>query len=505
MVLDEKLEPVPAGTAGRDLHRRLRGRPGIPGRARAHRGPVPPRSRPGPECYRTGDLGRWRADGELELTGRTDRQLKVLGFRVEPAEIESALASHPDIGQVTVVPGSGPGPRLAARYTLRRPDQPGPTAASLRRFLHARLPGYMVPAVFVALEPMPPPTRRPGRPGTERRTPIAGRAVAPVGPAAAAGPGRPRRRLLRPRRELAAGRRDAGARAGHVRDRPGPRAPADPALLRDPTLRGFARAADRARAGRLRRGRGTGRGPTSPGRRNSGIGDGGNRHSFGGKRRYAGAGPAAAPRRAAHRADGFSRRAPAGDLLAAPARGSGAWSGRATPRTPGSASPRPRPATSCPSRPRTGWCRCPATSPPPAWACPPASSASWPRHRRDLPRGRGGELHLPVLRAAGRQRDRHPRGDPAGRPDPGHSRPLRLHHRGPGRPGRGGRARGHRGHAAGAPRPAAHRVRGDQVRGGGTAQERRAGGPAGLGLPSAGHRREPAHRGRGTPRPSCAR
>ena len=114
--------------------------------------------------YRTGDLGRWRADGELELAGRADRQLKVLGYRVEPAEIESALAGHPDIGQVTVVP-AGPGPggtRLAAHYTLRQPGRPGPTAASLRRFLRARLPGYMVPAVFVAREEKPPDPRQEG-------------------------------------------------------------------------------------------------------------------------------------------------------------------------------------------------------------------------------------------------------------------------------------------------------------------------------------------------------
>jgi non-ribosomal peptide synthetase component F len=48
--------------------------------------------------YRTGDAGRWRPDGELEVSGRTDRQLEVNGFRVESGEIETALAGHPDIG-----------------------------------------------------------------------------------------------------------------------------------------------------------------------------------------------------------------------------------------------------------------------------------------------------------------------------------------------------------------------------------------------------------------------
>ena len=69
--------------------------------------------------YRTGDLGRWRADGNLEVAGRIDRQLKVRGFRVEPGEIESVLAGHPDIDQVSVVASSqGPGDtRLVAYYT----------------------------------------------------------------------------------------------------------------------------------------------------------------------------------------------------------------------------------------------------------------------------------------------------------------------------------------------------------------------------------------------------
>ena len=60
--------------------------------------------------YRTGDLGRWRADHQLEVTGRADRQMKIRGFRVEPAEIESALAGHPGIAEAVVIAHeSGPG------------------------------------------------------------------------------------------------------------------------------------------------------------------------------------------------------------------------------------------------------------------------------------------------------------------------------------------------------------------------------------------------------------
>ena len=72
--------------------------------------------------YRTGDLGRWLADGRLEVAGRMDRQLKVRGFRVEPGEIESVLAGHPDIGQVSVMASasSSGDTRLVAYYTPTR-------------------------------------------------------------------------------------------------------------------------------------------------------------------------------------------------------------------------------------------------------------------------------------------------------------------------------------------------------------------------------------------------
>jgi thioester reductase-like protein len=114
--------------------------------------------------YRTGDLGRWLADGNLEVVGRMDRQLKVRGFRVEPGEIESVLAGHPDIDQVTVVAStrSSGDTRLVAYYT----PSPGatakagtgtrhPSAASFRGYLLDRLPGYMIPAAFIARHRLP--------------------------------------------------------------------------------------------------------------------------------------------------------------------------------------------------------------------------------------------------------------------------------------------------------------------------------------------------------------
>ncbi len=138
MVLDEAARPVPTGEAGEiyvagcGVARGYLGRPALT----AGRFLPDDSGPPGSRMYRTGDLGRYRPDGALEVTGRADRQLKVRGFRVEPAEIESVLAGHPGIGQVAVVAtGQGPGDtRLAAYYTVsvRGDDPPGPPAVSVR-------------------------------------------------------------------------------------------------------------------------------------------------------------------------------------------------------------------------------------------------------------------------------------------------------------------------------------------------------------------------------------
>jgi amino acid adenylation domain-containing protein/thioester reductase-like protein len=269
MVLDERLDPVPAGTAGeiyiggRAMARGYLGQPALTAAAFL----PDPSGVPGARMYRTGDLGRWRDDGNLEVTGRADRQLKVRGFRVEPGEIERVLAGHPDIGRVAVVATRhGPGDvRLAAHYALRdgRPGN-GTTDASLRDFLRARLPGYMIPTVFVALDRTPAPEGEPARtapaprqppqskePEAEPRTPVQ------------AGLSHLWCRLLKRDRigldddffalggnsllaaeMLARARVMFGIGAAYVR-------PLTRSLLHDPTLRGFARAAQDARAGRL--------------------------------------------------------------------------------------------------------------------------------------------------------------------------------------------------------------------------------------------------------------
>src|SRR5690606_12829354 len=99
---------------------------------------------------------RWRADGELEYLGRVDFQLKLRGYRIEPGEIEAALLAQPGVAQAVVVAREfGPGDRRLVAYLSPPDGEAGPEAAALRAALRRRLPDYMVPAVFVALEALP--------------------------------------------------------------------------------------------------------------------------------------------------------------------------------------------------------------------------------------------------------------------------------------------------------------------------------------------------------------
>lgn len=100
--------------------------------------------------YRTGDIGRWRSDGQVEHLGRKDRQVKIRGCLVAPAEVESALRTHPEVRDAVVVPqGEAPMQWLAA-YTV-----PAVRPESLRHHLAGRVPAFMIPARFVGLEQLP--------------------------------------------------------------------------------------------------------------------------------------------------------------------------------------------------------------------------------------------------------------------------------------------------------------------------------------------------------------
>ena len=104
--------------------------------------------------YRTGDRVRWLANGNLEFLGRLDHQLKVRGFRIEPAEIEACLNAHPEVRECVVVGQMEQGHRRLVAYVVFSAEVPL-AEAELRRYLKARLPEHMVPSVFVGLDRLP--------------------------------------------------------------------------------------------------------------------------------------------------------------------------------------------------------------------------------------------------------------------------------------------------------------------------------------------------------------
>ncbi|MEX5528336.1 syringomycin E biosynthesis non-ribosomal peptide synthetase SyrE, partial [Pseudomonas syringae] len=113
-------------------------------------------SDPQARLYKTGDMGRWLANGALEYLGRNDFQVKIRGLRIEIGEIEAALAKHPAVHEAVVtaredVPGDK---RLVAYYTLIA-EHASVDINSLRGWLQEQLPAYMVPMAYVLLDSMP--------------------------------------------------------------------------------------------------------------------------------------------------------------------------------------------------------------------------------------------------------------------------------------------------------------------------------------------------------------
>jgi amino acid adenylation domain-containing protein len=106
-----------------------------------------------PRMYRTGDRARWRSDGQLEILGRSDFQLKLRGFRIEPGEIEAVLLAHPAVAAAVVVLREFAGdPRLVAFMVASAAEVP---PAQLLAQLRKRLPEYMLPTEFVWLPELP--------------------------------------------------------------------------------------------------------------------------------------------------------------------------------------------------------------------------------------------------------------------------------------------------------------------------------------------------------------
>jgi amino acid adenylation domain-containing protein/non-ribosomal peptide synthase protein (TIGR01720 family) len=157
-VLDSNLEPVPFGVAGElyisgaGLARGYLKRPALT----AERFVADPYTiEPGARMYRTGDLARWREDGMLDFVGRADEQVKVRGFRIELGEIEAALRSLPEVADAAVAlkEESSFGKQLVAYLVPSNGGLPEP--AALRRRLNERLPGYMLPSVFMPMNELP--------------------------------------------------------------------------------------------------------------------------------------------------------------------------------------------------------------------------------------------------------------------------------------------------------------------------------------------------------------
>ena len=100
--------------------------------------------------YRTGDLAKWLPDGSIEFVGRVDRQVKIRGQLVEPAEIESCLNKHPAIASsVALTRRNLHGQRSLIGFFIPTAGQPVPSSAELAEYLAATLPDYMVPSLFV--------------------------------------------------------------------------------------------------------------------------------------------------------------------------------------------------------------------------------------------------------------------------------------------------------------------------------------------------------------------
>jgi acyl carrier protein len=117
--------------------------------------PDPFRNEPGARIYRTGDMARWRDDGCIEFLGRMDNQVKILGHRIEPGEIEAVLGQFTNVRQACVVSHSDEdgSNRLVAYYVLADDKKVSPQ--ELKKFLASKLPAYMVPSLYVSLDALP--------------------------------------------------------------------------------------------------------------------------------------------------------------------------------------------------------------------------------------------------------------------------------------------------------------------------------------------------------------
>lgn len=157
-VLDERLEPVAIGAPGElyvggdGVARGYLNRPELTAERFI---PDPFSEEPGARLYKTGDLVRYRADGNIEFLGRLDDQVKIRGYRVELGEIEQALIQHHSLREcVAVAREDVPGDRRLVAYVVTTAGEPL-RINKLRAFLQEKLPDYMVPSSFVVVDALP--------------------------------------------------------------------------------------------------------------------------------------------------------------------------------------------------------------------------------------------------------------------------------------------------------------------------------------------------------------
>jgi amino acid adenylation domain-containing protein len=158
-LLDERGEPVADGAigeiyiGGNGVGRGYRNLPESTARCFV-RDPFSPEQ--GKRMYRTGDRGRRRPDGEVEFCGRSDRQVKIRGQRVELDEIGGAISRHPAIEFAAVsLKASEAGENQLVAYVLPKEAGRLPSAQELQKYLQRNLPGYMIPSVFMQLNSLP--------------------------------------------------------------------------------------------------------------------------------------------------------------------------------------------------------------------------------------------------------------------------------------------------------------------------------------------------------------
>ncbi|MFM2313466.1 MAG: hypothetical protein RLZZ04_2742 [Cyanobacteriota bacterium] len=161
-ILDSHLQPVPIGVPGElyiggaGLARGYLNRPEL---TQEKFIPNPFDQFSQSKLYKTGDLARYLADGEIDYLGRIDNQVKIRGFRIELGEIEAAIALHPNVQQTVVIAREdNPGDKRLVAYIVPHPEENPEekvTTEQIRRFLKPQLPEYMIPAALVVLKTFP--------------------------------------------------------------------------------------------------------------------------------------------------------------------------------------------------------------------------------------------------------------------------------------------------------------------------------------------------------------